>query len=132
MLEDEQFERALVEVEQSLQALRARYLQVRQDQQQQAQLQAHRAEIERQLQRNQSEGRSSLKADLQQLQIQLDELEVALESRLFTWDSFKERFWQVVRFGGLGMVLGWLLALTVIQNPVPSPVPSIAPRSSQP
>jgi hypothetical protein len=34
---------------------------------------------------------------------------VALESQLFSWNGIKEVFWQAIRFGGLGMVAGWVL-----------------------
>jgi hypothetical protein len=50
-----------------------------------------------------------LKEELNQLKTQLETLEFDLESRLVTWGSFQEPFWQAVRFGGLGIVIGWLL-----------------------
>jgi len=36
-------------------------------------------------------------------------LETNLESQLFSWTSLKRPFWQIIRFGGLGVVIGWLL-----------------------
>lgn len=50
-----------------------------------------------------------LKDELNQLKTQLETIEFDLESRLVTWGSFKEPFWQAVRFGGLGIVIGWVL-----------------------
>jgi hypothetical protein len=45
--------------------------------------------------------------DLKTLQTELDNLDIALESQLISWDSFREIFWQAVRFGGLGVAIGW-------------------------
>ncbi|GAC1482640.1 MAG: hypothetical protein NVS2B14_21410 [Chamaesiphon sp.] len=46
---------------------------------------------------------------MKQIQDQIETLEVNLESQLFSWGSLKEPFWQAVRFGGLGVVVGWIL-----------------------
>jgi len=48
-------------------------------------------------------------ADVERLQRQLNDLEEDLESALFDWRSLREPFWQAVRFGGLGIVIGWIL-----------------------
>lgn len=123
--EDVNFEQAIAEVERSLQALKARYTQVQRDQQEQAQLRQRQEQVERELQQTQQ---PALKAELQQIQDRLDELEVNLESQLFSWGSLKESFWQVIRFGGLGVVMGWLLAFAVLQSPRPEP-PAPLPNS---
>ncbi len=47
------------------------------------------------------------KAELKRLQKQLENLEDTLESQLLSWNNLKEPFWQVLRFVGLGLVLGW-------------------------
>jgi hypothetical protein len=47
-----------------------------------------------------------LKAELQQIEQELEAIGHNLESRLF--DSL-ELFWQIVRFLGLGIVIGWFL-----------------------
>jgi seryl-tRNA synthetase len=112
------FEQELEEVEQSLHALKDRYTQVQQDQQLETQFQERQKQIKHQLQRSSS---PELKNELKNIQNRLDELEVNLESRLFSWGSLKEPFWQIVRFGGLGVVLGWFLAFAVIQTPKPTP-----------
>lgn len=116
-----EFEQELEAVEQSLKSLKERYQQVQQDQQTQAQLQQRQSQLEQQMQRSPNPG---LKAELQQLQSRIDELEVNLESRLFSWDSFKEPFWQVIRFGGLGVVIGWFMAVAFTHTPQPNPQPS--------
>ncbi|NJP10839.1 MAG: hypothetical protein HC866_16315 [Leptolyngbyaceae cyanobacterium RU_5_1] len=112
------FEQELAGVERSLQALKNRYLQVQRDQQTQAHLRSRKEQIKRPLQHAAS---SELNAELKQIQAQLDELEFNLESRLFTWGSLKEPFWQIIRFSGLGMILGWFLAFVLLSSPNPIP-----------
>lgn len=125
--EELEFEQTLAEVERSLQALKDRHTQVQQDQQRQAELQTRQEQLQRQLQNAPS---PALKTEIQHIQDQLDELEVALESRLFSLSTLKEPFWQIIRFGGLGLIIGWSLAFAVLQNPQPNPqpTPTIQPR----
>ncbi len=104
--DDTDFEQSFQEVEQSLLLLKERYIQIQADQQQQQVLQQRLGDTQRQMRRDRSQ---SLKAELKQIQQQLEGLEVALESQLFSWSGLKEVFWQAVRFGGLGVILGWLL-----------------------
>ncbi|XHX77118.1 MAG: hypothetical protein RBJ76_22170 [Stenomitos frigidus ULC029] len=123
------FEPEFAAIERSLADLKERYTQVQQDEQTQAQLQERQKQLKQQSQRSPS---AALKAELAQLQTQLDALEVTLESRLFSWGSLREPFWQIVRFGGLGIVIGWSIALAVLQSPNPSPQPPLpAPQSSR-
>ncbi len=98
------FDQSLQAVEQSLQLLKARYSQVQLDQQQQQQLQQRQSQLERE-----SRPSPALRRELKQISQQLEDLELALESRLFSWSGLREVFWQAVRFGGLGVVIGWLL-----------------------
>ena len=116
--EELDFDQELAQVERSLQELKHRYTQVQQDQARQAQLQSRQETLKQQLKRQPS---PTLKTELKQIEAQLEELSVNLESQLFTWGSLKESFWQIIRFGGLGMVLGWLLAFAVLQSPKPEP-----------
>ncbi|MCX7593259.1 MAG: hypothetical protein N2235_05770 [Fischerella sp.] len=98
------FEQELLEVERSLVALKERYKQIQRDRRKQKQLQYKFNEL------NQSRYQTpEIKAELRQIQQQLEVLEVCLESQLFSWRSFKEPFWQAVRFGGLGAIIGWIL-----------------------
>lgn len=120
------FEQELEQAERSLYELKQRYIQVEQDQATQAQLQQRQDQLKSQLKRRPS---SELKAELKRIQAQLEELEFNLESRLFTWGSLKESFWQIVRFGGLGLIIGWFLAFAVLQEPKPAPAPA---NTSQP
>ncbi len=86
-----EFEQAFAEVESLLQNLKERYLQIRTAKQ-------HRTELQQRL--------HQLQAELRQVKETLEALEVDLESRLFSWSSQREVFWQVVRFVGLGIVVG--------------------------
>ncbi|PZV13796.1 MAG: hypothetical protein DCF22_10130 [Leptolyngbya sp.] len=124
--DDLDFEQELAEVERSLQELKDRHSQVQQAETAQAPLKLRQAQIKRQLQHAPS---PELKAELEQIQNSLDDLEVKLESRLFSWEK---PFWQIVRFGGVGVVLGWLMAIAVLQRPQPSPQPApTVPQSLQ-
>lgn len=116
------FEQELAQAEASLQELKARYAQVQRDQAEQAQLQATRD-------RWQATHQPDLKAELRQVNDRLDELAVSLESQLFSWGSLREVFWQILRFGGLGVVIGWFLAFAVLKTPPPEPQ---APQTNPP
>ena len=105
--EDElDFEQSLQAVEQSLQVLKARYSQVQLDQHHQQRLQQRLSEAEREYRHSHS---LALRQELKQIRQQIEDLELALESRLFSWNGLREVFWQALRFGGLGVILGWLL-----------------------
>lgn len=109
-----EFEQNLRELEQSVLRLKARYAQVQIDQQRQQELKIRQNQIEHQLPQTRSRAvRAELNRELKRLKQQLEELEVALESQLFSWSGMKEVFWQAVRFGGLGIVLGWILRSVV-------------------
>ncbi|TVQ08196.1 MAG: hypothetical protein EA368_12350 [Leptolyngbya sp. DLM2.Bin27] len=51
--------------------------------------------------------------ELQRLQAAADAFELELASQVLSWQHLREPFWQAVRFGGAGIVLGWLLAWLV-------------------
>jgi hypothetical protein len=104
--ENQDLEQMLAEVEQSLIQLQERFAQIQQDQHRQVELKNCIDEVIPQIRQTKSQ---QLKDELKQLKMQLETLEFNLESRLVTWGSFKEPFWQAVRFGGLGIVIGWVL-----------------------
>ncbi|AFZ01038.1 hypothetical protein [Calothrix sp. PCC 6303] len=102
-----ELEGSLRDVSSSLFALKDRFFQVETDQELQAELQQRLHELEE----NQL---PEMKVELKLIQQQLEVLEINLESRLFTWRSVKQPFWQFVRFGGLGIIIGWLLKSATI------------------
>ena len=114
-----EFEQTLSTIERSLLALKERYGVVQTAEIEQENLTKHRQEIEAQWQENQL---PELEQELQHIDEQLQELSVTLESYLLSepalqdlfWKGLRqgilgEAFWQIVRFGGVGLVLGWLL-----------------------
>lgn len=88
---EREFEQALAEVERSLAELKERYAYARVQQQSAEDVSA------------------SLAGELEPLREKLSELKLYLKFMLFNWSEAKEPFWQAVRFGGLGAVIGWLL-----------------------
>ena len=104
------FEQTLQEFERSLLLLKARYAQVQSDQQIQQELKQELTQVQSHvLQSRSKKRRIELKRELKQLKARLEEIELALESQLFSWGGLREVFWQAIRFGGLGIVAGWLL-----------------------
>lgn len=65
-------------------------------------------ERSRQVQRDRVK-KQELEAEIQRLQSELESLEYHLESSLVSWKDLAEPFWLAVRFGGLGIILGWVL-----------------------
>jgi hypothetical protein len=117
--DDAEFEQAIIDLRQSLVKIEQRYIQIKQDLQHQAQLHQRLEEVEREWNLNQL---PELEKELLQIRSQVQELSVALESALLSnqdfqqlfWKGVKqgllgEVFWQIVRFGGLGIVIGWFL-----------------------
>lgn len=98
------FAQELEEVERSLLALRERHDQVTRDRTQQAQWQQRWDELQHNKHKT-----PEIKAELRHIKQQLEVLELNLESQLFSWRSLKKPFWQAVRFGGLGVIIGWIL-----------------------
>jgi hypothetical protein len=118
-LPNDDFEQSLRQVEDSLVRLKERYHQI----------QSHQAEQPSLLEQQQvlrdryaAEPSVELKQQLTAIADQLQELEIALESSLLSDRQSKqlmgellrngilgELFWQIVRFGGMGIILGWLL-----------------------
>ena len=101
-----ELEQALQEVERSLADVKERYEQVKRDRDRQIELGHRREDIRQQQRRNPL---PEFKAELRQIQQELETIELNLESSLFSWGSLKEPFWQAVRFGGVGIIIGWML-----------------------
>jgi hypothetical protein len=56
--------------------------------------------------KSKSQNRPEIRQQLQQIKQRTNELDLMLESRLFNEIEF---FWQIVRYVGVGIVLGWCL-----------------------
>lgn len=121
--DDTNFVQELAQVEQALANLQYRYRDLQNAIEQRSQLEARRQEIEK----DKENGiKMELEQELTQIDRKIQELNLELESRLLTdadsqkilrelyWQgwkegAFREWFWQIVRFGGLGVILGWIL-----------------------
>ena len=99
---DREIEKVLTEVGQSLEELKNRYLQVKQDWQRHSELVKYKQELEQKKASNFE--REPIKTELRDIEQQLSELEINLESVLLP-----DLFWQAIRFGGLGIAIGWFL-----------------------
>ncbi|MEL6457819.1 MAG: DUF2203 domain-containing protein [Cyanobacteria bacterium J06641_2] len=115
---EQELEQEILSVEQSIDGLKQRYAQMLNDKQRQIELVRRFDEIKKEMQQTTSQ---SLKAELRQIKEKLESLDNALGlfsesylvlfggSVIFTKSGLKDLFWQVVRFGGLGVIIGWLL-----------------------
>jgi DNA repair exonuclease SbcCD ATPase subunit len=101
-----EWESQLEELEKALQTIKARYTQIQQDTQLRDELRQRQQYLETQRHRRRD---PQLQAELKQIADRLAELDVNLESTLVSWETFREPFWQAVRFGGLGIAIGWVL-----------------------
>lgn len=96
-----EFEREIAELEQEIVNLKHRHLDIQLAEREQIVLQRQRNELKLKG-RNQPE----VKQELHQIRSRLEELDLILESKLL---NLWEPFWQAVRFGGLGIAIGWLV-----------------------
>ena len=115
---EQELEQEILSVEQSLGELKQRYAQMLADKQRQIELVRRFDELKKQMEQTTSQ---SLRAELKEIKEKLESLENALGlfsesylvlfggSVIFTKSGLKDLFWQVVRFGGLGVIIGWLL-----------------------
>ena len=117
--ESAEFTEAIEEVEAAIASLKDRYRQINEAEQQKKDLEAQFSQIEPQWRENPL---PELEKELVQIREQIQELEVILESNLLKegelkrlfWEGIRrgllgEVFWQIVRFSGIGVLLGWIL-----------------------
>ncbi len=113
------FLKDLAKTEQTLAQLKQRYQQIQDARQQQEQIENKQQQIQQEWEKTQL---SELHSQLERLQEQLDELKIILESELLSSQQSRQLFfeairqvflaglfWQIVRFGGIGVLVGWLL-----------------------
>jgi hypothetical protein len=113
------FAQELSQTEQTLVQLKQRYQQIKMAQQQQSELQAEGIQLGEEWENHQL---PELEQELQRINSQIQELSLILESELLSNEELMriykaelrsgllgEMFWQIVRFGGLGILIGWLL-----------------------
>jgi hypothetical protein len=101
-----EFDREIAALEQAISALKHRHADTQLAAQEQVVLVRQRNEL-----KQKSGNRSDVKQELELIRSRLDELDLILESRLLNeWKLMWEPFWQAVRFGGLGIAIGWFIA----------------------
>ncbi|TVP62336.1 MAG: hypothetical protein EA342_19370 [Leptolyngbya sp. LCM1.Bin17] len=54
--------------------------------------------------------------EMTRLQAEVADFELDLASRVLSWQHMREPFWQAVRFGGMGVLIGWALAWLVYRG----------------
>ena len=127
-----ELETQLQETKELLEEVEQRFLQVRRDSSELQDLQKQQDQLKSQIQEdssnhpnpnhkirrkpNSKNGQSpsdfhkeELLKQLQEISDRLEQIEGDLESRLLSWSSFREPFWQIVRFGGIGIIIGVIL-----------------------
>ena len=109
---EEDLQLAILEAEQSLTALKKRKARVNQDRQKRTELQQQQQELKQQKKNNNL--KEPIKTELALIEQELETIERNLESRLLKWKDLVEPFWQALRFGGAGIIIGWILK-TLIQ-----------------
>ena len=98
--ENLEIEQALTEVEQTLNDLENRYHQIKEDWLRKSELVIQKQQLEGKKADNPL--KEPIKTQLNHIQQELAKLELNLESILLP-----DLFWQVVRFVGIGIVVGW-------------------------
>ena len=121
------FEVLILEAEQTLKTLKERYNRMVVDKQRQTELSDQLEDLKKQTEKQnyKTESKLELKANLEQVKTELEALEnnLGLFSRSYlalfggiiicSYSGLKDAFWQVIRFGGLGVIIGWLLKSVV-------------------
>ncbi len=111
--ENSEIETTLDELEESLFSLREAYIQSRQDEQQQGELRQQKRELKRKGKKEASKDnkKDPIKAELRLIGRQIADLDNKIASRFVDMTIFKDQFWQIVRFAGLGIIIGWILKM---------------------
>ncbi len=99
--EDTELDLEIAQLEQAISDLKHRHINVQLAEREKFVLQRNRNEL-----KSKSQNRLEVRQELQTIQSRLEELDLILESRLL---NLWEPFWQAVRFGGLGIAIGWFL-----------------------
>jgi predicted RNase H-like nuclease (RuvC/YqgF family) len=96
--EKTELERDIDELEQGIFALKQRYANIQLAEREQVVLQRNRNEL-----KQKGSKHPEVRHELKMIQARLEELEAILESQLWKWDPF----WDIARFMGLGIAIGW-------------------------
>jgi seryl-tRNA synthetase len=97
-----EFDREIAELEQAISTLKHRQAEIELAQSERVVLERQRNEL-----KHQGSKHPQVQQELQSIRSRLEELNFLLESRLL---NLWEPFWQAVRFGGLGIAIGWFIS----------------------
>lgn len=97
-----EFEREISELEAAISTLKHRQADVELADRERVVLERQRNEL-----KQKGTKHPDIKQELVQIRSRLEELDLILESRLL---NMWEPFWQAVRFGGLGIAIGWFIS----------------------
>jgi chorismate mutase len=101
-----EFDREIAELEQKISSIKQRQVEIELAEREQVVLTRQRNEL-----KQKGSNHPDAKQELELIRSRLTELDLTLESRLLNeWKLMWEPFWQAVRFGGLGIIIGWVLA----------------------
>lgn len=108
---DIEFPAALDETEMTLTQIRTRYLEIQTAQAEKAQLEKTLSHLETDIaqQTELKQSIAELETELIQVQEQIHNLGVTLESQLWKWHDLKEPFWKFIRHFGLGFAFAFAL-----------------------
>jgi hypothetical protein len=112
--QDLEVDQAIAETEELFGQVKERYAQIRIAKADLAPLKQQQQELKKQLKGKQQKewhDRQAIKEELAQVESRLLEIAIELESNLISWQSFREPFWQILRFGGVGIIVGWYLRI---------------------
>lgn len=102
----DEFDREIAELEAEILTIKQRQTETQLATQEQIVLTRQRNEL-----KQKGSNQASTKQELALIRSRLEQLDLTLESRLLNeWKLMWEPFWQAVRFGGIGIMIGWLLA----------------------
>jgi DNA repair exonuclease SbcCD ATPase subunit len=96
------FDREIAELEQAIATLKQRQAEIELAEREQVVLERQRNEL-----KHKGSKHPEAKQELAQIRSRLEQLDLILESRLL---NLWEPFWQAVRFGGLGIAIGWFIS----------------------
>ena len=99
--EETELDLEIAQLEREIADLKHRHADVQLAKRERVVLQRNRNEL-----KSKSQNRPEVRQELQGIKTRLAELDLLLESRLL---NLWEPFWQAVRFGGLGVAIGWFL-----------------------
>ena len=99
--EDTDLDLEIDRLAQEIAALKQRHLDVQLAERERVVLARSRNEL-----KSKSQNHPEIRQELKQIKQRTNELDLMLESRLFNEIEF---FWQIVRYVGVGIVLGWCL-----------------------